>query len=196
MRTFGEVYKDVFFHNPNYKFSGAIKQKTKEWFADDVITPMIFYGKPGAGKSTFSIALYRAIAKNFLWSLWVTSYEIDQEFITAMDSQSGKFEGDIIRKYSECDLLFIDDLGVERPTEKALRQYFAILDNRINNMKRTIITTNHTPETIGQFMGDRLASRLNWSTWIQFAKDDQRTIENLNKTKEKPFNEKVQPLYS
>ena len=45
--------------------------------------------------------------------------------------------------YSSVDLLIIDDLGKEKPTEWVLEKLFLIVNNRYNNYLPIIITTNY-----------------------------------------------------
>lgn len=45
--------------------------------------------------------------------------------------------------YSSVDLLVIDDLGKEKPTEWVLEKLFLIVNNRYNNYLPIVITTNY-----------------------------------------------------
>lgn len=52
----------------------------------------------------------------------------------------------IIRSLSVCDLLILDDLGTETPSEFALRILFQIINNRYNNERPIIITMKFNSE--------------------------------------------------
>ncbi len=49
-----------------------------------------------------------------------------------------------IASFSSFELLIIDDLGIERNTEYALEQVYAVIDERYKSKKPLIITTNLT----------------------------------------------------
>ncbi len=49
-----------------------------------------------------------------------------------------------IASFSSFELLIIDDLGIERNTEFALEQVYAVIDERYKSKKPLIITTNLT----------------------------------------------------
>ena len=65
-----------------------------------------------------------------------------------------------LRKYQTCNLLVLDDLGTERPTEWALETLFKIVDYRYNEELPMIITTNCTPEDLKKHVGDRIFDRI------------------------------------
>lgn len=57
-------------------------------------------------------------------------------------------------------ILFLDDLGTEKPSQWVLEQMYIILNERYMWAKPTMITTNLTMREIAQIYGDRIASRL------------------------------------
>ena len=120
-------------------------------------------GKPGCGKTHLAVALLR-------------KFQIDNrletrsvEFIPATElllilrrsfNSNENTEFDIIKKYSELDLLILDDLGSEKISDWSISTLFLILNNRYNNMKPTIITTNFNTNEIEKQFGARISSRL------------------------------------
>ena len=56
----------------------------------------------------------------------------------------GKNQSEILRRVTDCDLLVLDDFGVERLTEFALEKMFDIVNERILALKPMIVTTNLT----------------------------------------------------
>ena len=68
----------------------------------------------------------------------------------------------------------LDDLGVEKPSERIIKQYYNIIDRRLNNLLPTIFTSNFSIEKIGNNLGDRIASRLEMAIEIKFPKKDLR----------------------
>lgn len=54
----------------------------------------------------------------------------------------------LIMVMNSVDLLVIDDLGKEKPTEWALEKMFSIIDTRVNRKLPIIITTNYTDDEL------------------------------------------------
>ena len=61
-----------------------------------------------------------------------------------------------------CDVLVLDDLGAENATDWAREQLFTMLNDRLDECRPTVITSNLTPGDISRRVSDggRLASRL------------------------------------
>ncbi len=65
-----------------------------------------------------------------------------------------------IEEISNVDVLIIDDIGVERPTEWVLEQLYNIIDTRYENMKTTIFTSNYDLNDLADKTSDRIVSRI------------------------------------
>lgn len=59
-----------------------------------------------------------------------------------------------------CDLLIMDDLGTEAQTQYTVAFLYNIMNTRINNGKKTIISTNLDHNELRKRYGDRITSRL------------------------------------
>ena len=58
-------------------------------------------------------------------------------------------EDDVLSRLSRCKLLVIDDLGKETPTDWVLSQVFRIVNDRYEQMRPVIVTTQFSrPELI------------------------------------------------
>jgi len=69
-------------------------------------------------------------------------------------------ESSIIELYSTVDLMIIDDLGKERPTEWVLEKLYDIISARYENLLPVIITTNYDIDRLR----DRLTVKNNTET--------------------------------
>jgi DNA replication protein DnaC len=58
------------------------------------------------------------------------------------------------------DLLHVDDLGAEHRTEWVLEQLYTIINSRYEEERSTVVTSNLTPEELGEQLGERIVSRL------------------------------------
>ena len=62
--------------------------------------------------------------------------------------------------YTQCDLLIIDEVGVQRGSDFEKETFFDVINERYENMRPTIILSNLTIEEIKVFLGERVFDRL------------------------------------
>jgi len=62
--------------------------------------------------------------------------------------------------FNTCDLLIIDDLGTELPSQYSKSALYNIIDTRTLNKKRMIISTNKTISELDEIYDQRIISRL------------------------------------
>ncbi len=144
------------------------------------LNPLYISGNPGSGKTFFFYSLLKELikAQKYQWMIVTSSDCLDDELLKAVQegNEAGKLE-----KYTEVPVLFIDDLGVERLTERVIKQYYRIIDHRMNNLMTTVFTSNVPIDRIKEILGDRIASRLELAQEIKFPKKDLRKELNSHK---------------
>lgn len=86
---------------------------------------------------------------------------------------SGETELQILKEMVEPKLLILDDLGAEKVSDFSSSTLYAILSERINELKHTIVTTNQTLEEINTWE-PRVASRLVTLEYIKLPDVDRR----------------------
>lgn len=70
-------------------------------------------------------------------------------------------EYDILAKYTQCELLVLDDLGVEMTTPWNYQILYQLIDSRYDAMLPTIYTSNYCIEELGKRINDyRIISRI------------------------------------
>lgn len=165
----GRVYHDASLSN----IWPSIAEDGKEWLRNPSKNFLYLSGAPGSGKTYMSIALLKALIdmKKYQWIIHIQSDELDDELLRAGDYRQ---DSSVLQKYYEVPFLFIDDLGVERLNERILKQYYNIIDRRLNNLMPTVFTSNIAIKDIAKNLGDRIASRLQMATEIIFPKKDYR----------------------
>lgn len=153
----------------------AIIDLGKKWVKASKRPSLYLHGNTGSGKTYFATCLYRAlIERNHPWIIFAKSDDLDGELLDAIEN---KHEKRVLQKYFEVPFLFIDDLGVERPTDRMIRQYYSIIDRRVGDGLITVITSNVTIDKLP--LGDRTISRLEHFYDIGFPKKDIRKNINL-----------------
>lgn len=131
---------------------------------------LYIHGNTGSGKTFFAISLFRGLVeKNMNWIIFVRSDDLDMELLTAIENKNEKT---VLMKYYEVPVLFIDDLGVEKQTDRVIRQYYSIIDKRVGEGLLTVITSNLPKEKLD--LGDRTLSRLEHFLSIEFPNTDIR----------------------
>jgi len=153
------------FWNASVKdFNESVVSKIPEKPSD-----LFIRGKLGVGKSHLSVAIVGKWWNHINheekpWSrhlgpkscLWISIPDILLELRKAVGD--GK-EYAIIHRYSNYNVLVLDDLGAEKKTEYSLSSLYVILSRRMNGMLPTVVTTNLKIEEIHR-TEPRIASRL------------------------------------
>ncbi|NLJ78334.1 MAG: ATP-binding protein [Tissierellia bacterium] len=122
---------------------------------------LLFYGSTGLGK-TF---MCNCIAKSLLDMNKIVVYQTAFTILDIIEKRRfGKganrfedFEYDIL---FDADLLIIDDLGTELSNAFTNAEIFNIVNTRLINGSKTIISTNLTPKEISETYTDRVFSRI------------------------------------
>ena len=60
----------------------------------------------------------------------------------------------------KADLLLLDDIGAEKPSEWVEQELFNLIEDRYRNNRLLVVATNEVEPTIRAKLGDRIASRL------------------------------------
>lgn len=118
---------------------------------------ILMIGGTGLGKTHLSAA----IANKVLLKGFYVLYDSAQNVFDLYEAvRYGKEKRENIKKYENCDLLIIDDLGAECMTHYTVAVFSSLLNWRILNKKPTIISTNLTPPQIKKSYSERIYSRL------------------------------------
>lgn len=136
------------------------KQTVQTWALSPSAPIMLLVGQTGSGKSH----LLEAVVREILTSGKPARYELVSSIVDrfrhtySYDSEEDAFG--LMSWYQGRYLLALDDLGMERSTDFATELLTRMVEERIHNRYRTIISTNLVKDELAERMGDRLASRL------------------------------------
>lgn len=132
---------------------------------------LILRGNTGCGKTHLAVAMLQM------------GLDWNDRFITVPDlllkirgsfNGSGESEEDVIDRYAGARVLVLDDLGAEKTSEFAVTTLYIILDRRIRECLKTIITTNLLQSEIEATFGARIASRMSAMENIKINMPDYR----------------------
>ena len=83
------------------------------------------------------------------------------------------------RRYNDCDLLIIDDLGTEMPGQFTTAALYNLINDRLLSAKPMIVSTNLTVDEMIKRYSPQIASRLRGSfTRVAFLGEDIRVLKN------------------
>ena len=126
-------------------------------------SPNLFMsGAPGLGKTFLSASIARVVAERGYSVVYDTFSSIfakleDEKFMRS-DNLSAVREQ--IRRYRECDLLIADDLGTEFTTSFTVSALYELVNTRLITKKKTIVSSNLTPDELFARYSPQIASRL------------------------------------
>jgi DNA replication protein DnaC len=118
-------------------------------------------GDVGTGKTTLAMVVStEALRRGYsvaIYSLPRLLAEIRDTYDSAAGERS---YAELFRQLAEADLLHLDDLGAEKQTEWVLEQLYCLINERYEEQRSVIVTTNLTPPELEEQIGQRAVSRL------------------------------------
>lgn len=122
---------------------------------------LLFYGATGLGKTFLSHAVAAEIMAKGVSVVYETAFGMIRICEDKVFNKSGEREAEMAYdSLFKSDLLIIDDLGTEMANAFTIAQFFNILNTRLIEGKKTIISTNLSPREISAVYGDRIFSRI------------------------------------
>lgn len=101
-------------------------------------------GTIGTGKTHLAAAISLALINRGVAAVFKTANNLLQDFKNTFDEYGGNAsEGALLNLYKSVDLLIIDDLGKEQCTEWSVSTLYTIINDRYEDMKPVIVTTNY-----------------------------------------------------
>jgi DNA replication protein DnaC len=120
-----------------------------------------FYGDVGTGKTSLAMLISKSAIEA---GRSVAIYSVPQllaDIKSTYEDGSGSSYLDLFRRLSRVDLLHLDDLGAEKRTEWVLEQLYAIVNERWQEQRSVVVTTNLADrEQLREQVGARTVSRL------------------------------------
>ncbi len=156
-------------------------------FIDEWPSPksgILFMGGCGSGKTHLAVAILRGIIATDKPGklLFANFQDLVQEIQASFDSDQAPSKSEILRPVLSADLLVLDELGSQKPTNFVQDTLYYIINTRYNEQRFTIFTTNYLDEpadpkdeSLEARIGKRLRSRLyEMTSTVPFAAPDYR----------------------
>jgi DNA replication protein DnaC len=129
---------------------------------------LLFLGTCGVGKTHLAVALLKqAISEKHCHGVFYDFRDLLHDIQSSWNTISQTSELEILRPVLEADILVLDELGANKPTDWVRDTIAHIINCRYNDKKLTIFTTNYLDEaskpgeeTLKDRIGVRLRSRI------------------------------------
>ena len=140
----------------------------------------VFTGAPGLGKTFLSACIARTVSQKG----YSVAYESASVALSAFekekfsrDADEAAAAGAKVRRYLDCDLLILDDLGTEMNTAFTQSALYTIINQRLIDGKQTIISTNLDEQALTAQYSAQITSRLLGEfRWLHFLGTDIRQM--------------------
>ena len=160
---------DNFLVYPNERLTAALTQARKFGEAFPAVQKgLCLIGPPGIGKTHIAVSiLRRLVEQKHVQGLFYDVRDLLRVIRSTYNPVVRTAEMDILRPVMTAELLVLDDLGAEKPSEWVEETMNLIVNTRYNERRPTIFTTNYEDlpdegeiDTLKARVGFRLHSRL------------------------------------
>lgn len=139
---------------------------------------LLFVGGTGLGKTFLSACIARTVADRGYSVVYESAGHLFGKLEQAKFSPSEETRREAAR-FTECDLLILDDLGTEMPGQFVTAAFYTLLNDRILAGKPMVISTNLNIDEAARRYSPQIASRLQGSfQGLTFVGEDIRILKN------------------
>ena len=120
---------------------------------------LLFQGGTGLGKTFLSACVARAVADRG----YSVCYDTAAAVVGSFEAQKFAHDEEAdarVRRMLSCDLLILDDLGTEMPTPMAASALYTLINTRLAEGKKTIISTNLSFDEMERRYSAQICSRI------------------------------------
>ena len=124
---------------------------------------LLFQGGTGLGKTYMSGCIARTVAAkgcSVCYDSAISALEAFERQRFAREPEEAEGAGTRVRRMLSCDLMILDDLGTEILTSVTSSALYNLLDERLRQGKRTVISTNLSDAELRARYSPQIVSRL------------------------------------
>ena len=139
---------------------------------------LLFVGGTGLGKTFLSACIARAVADRGYSVVYETASHLFGKLEQARFNANEENRREAA-KFTDCDLLIIDDLGTEMPGQFVTAALYSLLNDRLLANKPMVISTNLNVDEMARRYSPQIASRLHGGFQrLTFVGEDIRVLKN------------------
>ncbi|MBK6382038.1 MAG: ATP-binding protein [Chitinophagaceae bacterium] len=120
----------------------------------------LMLGLPGTGKTHLSIGIAFEVMKNGHSSVFTTASRMLRAIKDTYHKGSEFSEMQVLATYETCDLLIIDEIGVQTGSDYEKNIIFDVINSRYENVRPTIILSNLSIDECKLYLGERVFDRM------------------------------------
>lgn len=147
-RNLNYKFENFEINNNNRKTYQNLKDYSQKLVNNIEKKGVILVGDNGVGKTHLACSIANELIKNGIPVIYGTLINLLAELRNSYDVDNNISEMEIIKLYKNVELLIIDDVGKEKPSEWGLEKLFTIINSRYENNLPVIITTNYNQESL------------------------------------------------
>ena len=124
---------------------------------------LMFQGGTGLGKTFLSACIARVVAGNGHSVCYDTASSALEAFETkkfSRDAQTAENAAVKVERMLDCELMILDDLGTEMLTPMSVSALYTLINTRLVNGRKTVISTNLTNAELSKRYNPQICSRL------------------------------------
>ncbi len=124
---------------------------------------LLFQGGTGLGKTFLSACIARVVAQNghsVCYDTAASALEAFEMKKFARDAEAAEKASTRVERMLECELMILDDLGTEMLTQISISALYTLINTRLIEGKKTIISTNLTDAELARRYTPQICSRI------------------------------------
>lgn len=147
----------------NMEFIRDFCRNYAQKFGKFLFPNLFLTGAPGLGKTFLSACIARTVAEHGFSVVYDTAVNVFSQFEEqkfGKNVQEGQEARDETRRYLNCDLLILDDLGSELTTPFFQSVLYTLVNTRLVRNRATVISSNLSMDGVRERYNGQTASRL------------------------------------
>jgi DNA replication protein DnaC len=147
-------------HPAQRRVKDTVKRFIKNGVSEEGKESLLFYGPYGTGKTGLAIAILKAWIRQGKMAIFTTVPDLLDVIYASFDRNADTSYREVLDTVVSCDLLVLDDLGTEHPTQFVNTKLFQIVNARHDWQRATVFTTNLNKVDLCEWMGQRTFERI------------------------------------
>ena len=137
---------------------------------------LVMVGDTGVGKSHLGCSILREFLQQGRSAQYVTEGSLLRRIKATFSRRSGLTEDEVVRNFTVCDCLVIDEMGLAPWSEYSVQALADIIDTRVSRLRKTVFLGNMEVQVFKAHLSDASISRINMGRVFEVAGDDYRKL--------------------
>lgn len=135
--------------------------RVQRWAIADSPRSLLLFGDHSTGKTGLAVALLRCLVlEQGQRGFFASVPEVLDMLRPSRAEDHDERVGQAMTALRTVPVLIVDDIGAQKDSDWSDERLFIVLEHRKNNLLRTIVTSNLSPEELGERIGPRITWRI------------------------------------